>query len=58
MADIHECPECHTYTITVQTRTQYFRSGNSLVKQRSCLPCWKDLLSIAEAMSAMNGEEV
>lgn len=56
MADIHECPICEKYTITVQTRTQYFRIGNRTVKERSCLPCWRDLLDIDAAMQAMNGE--
>lgn len=56
MADIHECPICKKTTGTVQTRTQYFRDGNRMVKDRSCLLCWRDLLVIDAAMQAMNGE--
>lgn len=57
MNDIHECPICQTYAITVQTRTQYFnqKTGKRMIKTRSCLPCWRDFLDLDEAMQAMNG---
>lgn len=53
--DIHVCPVCEKYTITVQTRTQYFRDRNFVLKDRSCLPCWRHLLDVDAAMRAMDG---
>jgi hypothetical protein len=55
VVSIYVCRICKETTITVMTRTQYYARCNHLVKDRMCLPCWKDLLDLAEAVHAMNG---
>jgi hypothetical protein len=48
------CRVCKVFSITVMTRLA--TRGGKTIKDRMCRGCWDDMLDIANAIEAMNGE--